>query len=78
MQDDVHTPAKRLTERFIASFFDIEPLCYDQLTQGIRRPLPRDPIVGSRLELICVFMKLSSDQVLVFYYITGLDQHNLL
>ena len=45
--------------------------------QEIRWPVSRDYFAGSGLEVAC-FLKLTADQVFVFYWITGLCQVNLL
>ena len=49
--------------------------------QGICRPVSRDHIAGSSVQLIevtCFFLKLTADQVLVFGWIVGSCQVNLL
>ena len=68
---------------FTVYFFDIGYLCYDQLTPvKTRYPLTvsRGHSAGSSLELteVTLFLKLTADQVLVFYWITGSCQINLL
>ena len=49
VQDDGHTPAKRLTERFTASFFDM--VNWQLSKQGMHWPVLHDHIAGLRLEL---------------------------
>ena len=68
---------------FAVYFFDIGQPCYDQLTPvKTRYPLTSitRPYRVSSLQLIEVtcFLKLTTDQVLVFDWIVGLCQLNLL
>ena len=64
---------------FTVYFFDIGHPSYDQLTP-VKTRYPLTSIVGSSLLLIEVecFLKLTADQVLVFDWITGSSQVNLL
>ena len=64
-------------------FFDIGHPCYGQMTkQGIWCPVSRDHIAGSRLHLNEVmfmrFLKLTANKVLVFDWIAGSCQVDLL
>ena len=83
-----HTPNNGLIEtcsfgRFTVYFFDIEHPCYDQLAP-VKTRYPLSSITwlyrGSSLQLIndkC-FLKLTTDQVLVFDWIAGSCLVNLL
>ena len=82
-----HTPSTRLTETyslglpFASLILHIHVMINWHLSkQGIRWPVSRDHIAGSSVQLIEVtcFLKLTADQVLVFYWIAGSCQVNLL